>query len=187
MKDCRLAKVRDFFKKNHRFPSYSEMLGLFKLSSKNAVYKIVRQWIEEGLLKKVNKKISPTKAFFSLPLLGSVKAGPPSLADEDLDFLSLDDYLIDKPEASFLLKVSGDSLLGVGIMPGDLVIIEKKKQASFGQIVLAFIDKQWTLKILKKKNGRVRLESANKKYSPFYPNQELELFGVVRGVIRRVN
>lgn len=183
----RLATIKKFYKKHNRLPSYSEMLNLFGVSSKNSIFKIVTRWITDGILKKDGNKLAPTSKFFALPLLGLVRAGFPILAEEDRDYLTLDDYLIEDPQSSFLLKVRGDSLIGLGIFDGDIVIIERKKQATQGDIVLAQIDREWTLKILKKDGIRVYLESANPKYPPFYPHQELQIFGVVKAVVRKFN
>lgn len=183
----RLSKIKKFYKKHKRLPSYSEMLELFNISSKNAVFKIVHKLIELGFMQKKDNKLAPTSKFFALPLLGTVRAGFPILAEEDRDYLTLDDYLIEDPQSSFLLKVRGDSLIGLGIFEGDIVIIEKKKQAISGSIVLAQIDREWTLKILKKDINKVYLESANPKYPPFYPLQELQIYGVVKAVIRKYN
>ena len=183
----RLSKIKTFYKKHRRLPSYSEMLQLFNLSSKNAVFKIIHKLTELGFLKKEANKFAPTSKFFALPLVGLVKAGFPILAEENRDYLTLDDYLIGDPQSAFLLKVSGDSLIGLGIFDGDIVIIEKKRLATSGDIVLAQIDREWTLKILKKDGIRAYLESANPKYPPFYPKQELQIFGVVKAVVRKFN
>ncbi|MBM3208962.1 LexA family transcriptional regulator [Candidatus Shapirobacteria bacterium] len=182
----RLEKAKEFYSKHRRFPSYAEMLKLFGLVSKNAIYKIVQKWVEEGLVAKINRKLSPTPKLFSLPLLGFVKAGFPAAADEELDFLSLEDYLVAHPESSFLLKVRSDSLNGIGILPGDLVVVEKRTQASAGDVVLARIDSEWTLKILQKEKEKAVLVSANPIYPPFYPQEELQIFGIVKGVARKL-
>lgn len=185
----KLSLIKKFYWENHRLPSYSEMLKIFGLSSKNSIFKIVKKLIEEGFLKKINNKLAPTPKFFALPFLGLVKAGFPILAEENREYLTLDEYLIDDPNSSFLLKVSGDSLIGVGIFDGDIVIIERKNQALPGDIVLAQIDKEWTLKILKKNRatGKFYLESANIKYPPMYPKYDLQIFGVAKAVIRKFN
>jgi len=185
----RLDKVKKFYWRQKRLPSYAEMLKIFNLSSKNTIFKMVKKWLEEGFLKKDGSKLSPTKKFFSLPLLGLVKAGFPILSEENKNYLSLDEYLIEDPQSSFLLKVSGDSLSGIGIFEGDIVIINKKKEAHPGQIVLAQIDRGWTLKILKRDrlHRKIYLESANPKYPPLYPHQELQIFGTVKAVIRKMN
>lgn len=189
MKQNYLDAVKGFYKKNKRLPSYSEMLTLFGFSSKNAIYKIVQKWLEDGLIKKDNNKFAPTSKFFSLPLLGVIKAGFPILAEENKSYLTLDEYLIEDPQTSFLLKVSGDSMINAGIFDGDIVIVEKNNEAINGDIVLAQIDKEWTLKILRRdrtKNIRF-LEAANPKYPPFYPKQELQIYGIVKGVVRKFN
>lgn len=187
MNDNRFNKLKKFYKKLKRLPSYSEMLQLFNLSSKNSIYKIVEKWIKRGFLKKESRKLMPTTKFFSLPLLGIVKAGFPILAEENKNYLSLDEYLIEDPTSSFLFKVSGDSLINLGIFDGDIVIIERKKQALSGEIVLAQIDKEWTLKILRRDRGKIYLKAANPKYPPFFPREELQIFGVVKAVIRKIN
>lgn len=185
MKPDYLTAIKRFYGKMKRLPSYSEMLELFGVSSKNAVHKIVHKWIEEGLLNKENSKLAPTSKFFSLPVLGMVRAGQPILADENKSYLTLDEYLIDDPTSSFLLKVRGDSMVNAGIFEDDLVVIDMKRRAHSGDIVLAEIDREWTLKYLKKDRDRLYLEAANEKYPPLYPKKELKVHGVVKGVIRK--
>jgi len=182
----RLNIIKKYYRRNRRLPSYSEMLKLFGLASKKAIFDIVHKWIDEGFLKKINNKLAPTSKFFALPLLGIIKAGFPILAEENRDYLTLDEYLIEDPTSSFLLKVSGDSLIQAGIFEGDIVVIEKDKQASTGDIVLAQIDREWTLKILEKTHDGVRLRAANPKYPPFSPSQELTIHGVVKAVVRKI-
>ena len=121
-----------------------------------------------------------------LRLLGSVQAGFPSPAEEELiDTLSLDHYLIDKPEASFLLKVSGDSMKDAGILPGDLVIVERGRRPKNGDILLAHIDGDWTIKYYRRAGDTIELVPANPSYPVIRPKGELNLGGVVRSVIRR--
>jgi repressor LexA len=185
----RLNALKKFFKKNRRLPSYSEMLRLFGFSSKNAVFKLINKWVEAGLLKKESGKLAPTTQFFALPMYGVIRAGYPILAEENKNYLTLDDYLIEDPSTAFLLKVSGDSLTGVGIFEGDIVIIERKKEAGSGDIVLAQIDHEWTLKIFKKDRLKrlTYLEAANPKYPAFHPRENLEIYGVVKAVVRKLN
>lgn len=180
--------LKTFYGKHRRIPTYQEMLGLFRLKSKNAIFKIINKLIELGYLVRDQKRIAPTSLFFSLPLYGVIKAGYPILADEQRDYLTLDEYLITNPKNSFLLKVSGDSMENAGIFDGDIVVVEKNRHAQPGDIVLAQIDQEWTLKILKK--DRIKkvsyLMAANPKYPPFYPKQELTIHGVVQAVCRKI-
>ncbi len=119
-------------------------------------------------------------------ILGLVEAGWPSPAEEELrDTLSLDEFLVQNPDASFLLKVSGDSMTGAGILPGDLVIVDRGQIAKNGDIVVAEVDGEWTMKFLKKSGDRVYLVPANPKYKPIQPKNELKITGVVTAVVRK--
>jgi repressor LexA len=122
----------------------------------------------------------------NLRIAGNVKAGWPTPAEEELsDTMSLDEYLIRNKEATYMLKVSGDSMIDAGIMPGDMVLVERGVPEKDGHIVVAEIDGKWTMKYLRKRNGKVYLEAANKKYPLFYPKEDLKIAAVVRAVIRK--
>ena len=181
-----LSPIKKFYRLNRRLPSYSEMLKVFNVASKKTVSMYIEKLIDEGFLKKENRKLSPTKMFFGLPLYGMIQAGYPIIAEQDRSYLTIDEYLIEKPDSSFLLKVRGDSMINVGIFEGDLVVVEQKKLVEQDDIVLAEIDREWTLKIFKKDGKKVFLLAANSKYPPFYPKQELKIHGVVRAVLRKV-
>lgn len=183
----KLNKIKKFYFKNKRLPSYSEMLKMFGLSSKKSIYDLVKKFIEKGFLQKKDGKLSPTSLFFSLPVLGIVKAGFPIMADEQREYLSLEEYLIDDPNSNFLFKVKGDSLVEIGIFEGDFVIIKKTKMALPGDVVLAEIDGEWTLKVFRKnRKGLTYLEPANTNYPVLYPKFRLDIFGVVQAVVRKM-
>ncbi|MDR3643283.1 MAG: translesion error-prone DNA polymerase V autoproteolytic subunit [Candidatus Doudnabacteria bacterium] len=128
----------------------------------------------------------PGNIFYFITLAGTVEAGWPSPAEEELsDTMSLDEYLVRNKEATYMLKVSGDSMVDAGIMPGDMVLVERGVAEKDGHIVIAEIDGKWTMKYLRKRGGKIYLEAANKKYRPFYPKENLKIAAVVRAVIRR--
>lgn len=183
----RLQILRKFYFKHKRLPSYQEMLLLFKLKSKNAIFRVVKKFIEHGFLKKdENKHLIAKPMLFGTKILGNVEAGFPSAAEEELvDAVSLDDYLITNKQASFLLKVSGVSMINAGIRPGDLVIIERGREAKNGDIVVASVDNEWTIKRLKKTGKEIVLMPENPRFKPIYPKNSLILGGVVVGVIRK--
>ncbi len=183
----KLLALKNFFYRYKRLPSYAEMLPLWQLSSKNAVFKNIQKLIEQDYLQKDKfAKIAPTQAFFSLNLYGSVPAGfPVPTPDEQAELMSLDEYLIEHPNRTFLLKVSGDSLKDIGILPNDLVLIEKTSLSKTGQVVLANVDSEWTLKILDKTKTGLQLLPANSKYPVIVPKNELLIYGVVKGVVRK--
>ena len=121
-----------------------------------------------------------------LPILGLVEAGfPTSVGEELMDTMSIDEFLIENKEATYLLKVKGDSMIGAGIMPGDLVIVERGRPARVGEVVVAEVDREFTLKYFRKKGNKIYLESANKKYKPIFPKEELKILAVVRALIRK--
>ncbi|MBN1665015.1 MAG: repressor LexA [Deltaproteobacteria bacterium] len=179
--------VASFYRERRRMPTYSEMLDLFGVKSKSVVHYWVEKLIEKGVLEKdAGGFLKPLRASIGLPMVGEVAAGFPSPAEEELrDIISFDEYLITRPESSFLLKVSGDSMIGAGIMEEDLVIVEKGREPKNGDIVLAEVDGDWTMKYFQKKGREVTLEAANPKYPVIRAKTELRLGGVITAVIRK--
>ena len=182
-----LARLTEFFRANHRMPTWREMLRLFRYRSLNAVTKCVDRLIATGELRRDrNGHLSLAHPFNHTRVLGVVEAGFPSPAEEELvDTMSIDEYLIDHKEATYLLEVKGDSMIDEGIKEGDMVVAERKGEPHDGDIVIAEVDGGWTMKYFRKKGTTVYLEPANKKYRPIYPEHELKIAAIVRGVIRK--
>ena len=185
--DSAILKLRSFFLTNKRLPSYREMCSLLGFCSKKTSFELVKKLVREGILEKDEYgKLIPKRLFPPLPVLGTIHAGHPSSSEQSLlETMSFDNYLVNKPEKSYILKVSGDSMIDAGINSGDFVVIEKDKQPSQGDIVVAYIDGEFTLKYFTKNDGKILLMPANKKYSPLSPMQELSIFGVVVSVMRK--
>lgn len=176
-----------FFRERRRMPTYEEMVALLGVRSKSVVSFWVDKLVAADILEReAGGRLSWKQRPFSIPLVGEVTAGFPSPEEEELrDILSLDEYLVARPEASFLLQVSGDSMIGEGIMPGDLVIVEKGRQPKSGDVVIAEVDGEWTMKTFRKEKGEIYLEAANPKYPLIRPREELKLAGVVTAVVRK--
>lgn len=184
--DPKKLKIRNFYIEHKRLPTYKEMEILLDYSSKGSVLYYVNKLIEEGFLSRENKKIVRGSEFFTLKVLGLVEAGFPTIADEDAsNTLSLDELLIDHKEATYMLSVKGDSMKDAGILDGDMVLIDRTETARPDKIVVAEVDGEYTLKYLRKKDGKFFLEPANKAFKPIYPKQELRIQGVVTAVIRK--
>ena len=168
-------------------PSYSEIGKLLGLRSKDSVFKFVNKLERIGTLKRDEKgRLIPRSLSGSIRVLGTVEAGFPSPAEEELiDTLSLDDWLIQNRDATFLLKVSGDSMIEAGIMPGDMVLIDRSLTPQSGDIIIAEVDGEWTMKFFRKRSDGVMLVPANPKYKPIRPKDELKIAGVVTAVIRK--
>lgn len=156
-------------------------------ASKNAAYKLAQKLIDQGYLDKDDSgKLIPRKLFAPLPNSGIIKAGFPTVADEEInDLVSFDEYLIQRPEATFVLTVSGDSMIEAGIHDGDIVLVDRMQTVRVGDIVVANVDGEWTLKYYQKHGGKVVLVPANKNFDNIYPEQSLEVAGVVISVIRK--
>jgi len=183
-----VAKIMGtFFRDHRRMPTYTEMMTLLNVQSKSAVEFWVKKLLSNGILKKDKKGfLIPLRPFLGLPMVGSIQAGFPSPEEEALrDVISMDEYLITKPDSSFLLNVTGDSMIGEGIREGDLVIVEKGREPKNGDIVIAEVDGEWTMKYFTRKGKTIVLEAANPKYPPIKPRSELRLGGVVTAVIRK--
>lgn len=182
-----VAKLRTFWRRERRLPAYGEMLGLFGYQSKNAVFGALRKLEELGFLERKNgRTVATGRLTGGLRLLGAVRAGFPSPAEEELaDTLSLDDLLIRRPEATFMLTVQGDSMIAAGIMPGDLVLVEKGGTPKPNDIVVAQVDDEWTLKYYMKDGDGVRLDPANPNYPSIRPKRSLFIGGIVKAVIRK--
>jgi len=183
----KVNKLREFYAREHRMPGYNEMLDLFAYRSKNAVFGLIRKLDQLGYIVKKHRKIAATgKLLGNIKLLGSVQAGFPSPAEEELiDTLCLDEFLIERPEATFMLKVTGESMIDAGIHPDDMVLVEKGKQPKNGDIVIAEVDGEWTMKYFVRDRKGIRLEPANKNFSTIHPRNSLEVGGIVRTVIRK--
>ena len=180
-------KILNFYESKKRMPSYSEIMDILGFKSKNAVYKLVNKLIDAGIISKdSNGRIIPNNLFQEVKLLGLVEAGIPSVASEEaLDTMNLDNYLINNRESTYLLEVKGDSMIVEGIKEGDLVIVERKSDPKDGDIVIAEVDGGWTMKYFRKKGNSVYLQPANKNYKPIYPEQDLKISAIVKGVIRK--
>ena len=180
-------KLYKFYQKNKRMPSFREIGRITGLKSTNAVSKLVDRLVARGIVKKdAAGKLIPKRLPGSTRILGTVAAGFPSPAEEELvDTITIDEFLIANKEATYMLKVSGDSMIEAGIHPGDMVLVERNRSPKEGDIVIAEVDKEWTMKYLKTQNGRLVLEPANKKYKTIVPGDELEIAAVVIAVIRK--
>jgi repressor LexA len=183
----RVREISGFYHQKGRMPSFSEVGELVGLRSKNAVFKLIRKLERLDVLGRDEKgRLIPRSMAFPVKMLGTVEAGFPSPAEEELaDTLSLDDLLIQNRDATFLLRVSGDSMSGAGILPGDMVLVDKGQSPKSGDIVIAEVDGEWTMKYLRKRGNSVTLLPANPKYKPIKPKKELKISGVVTAVVRK--
>jgi SOS regulatory protein LexA len=184
----RSQKLRAYLLRTKRFPSYAELTKIFDVASKNAVKKILER-LESAELVAYD---ASARSWDALPRLtgiamrGMIGASWPSPAEEELtDAITLDDYLIENKQASFLLRVSGDSMIDAGIHPDDMVIVQRGRTPKNGDIVIAQVDHAWTMKRYQKRGRTVVLVAENINYPVITPSEEIKIDGVVTGVVRK--
>ncbi len=187
-------KQKTFFEKlksmygQDTLPSFEIIAKEFGFKHKNSVWQYFNKLKEENLIQEKNGRFFINKELFGAVLFSSaVKAGFASVADDYIEKrVSLDEsFKINNP-STFLFTVSGDSMIDLGIFEGDKVIVEKTNTARNGDIVIAFIDGGYTLKTYRNKNGKVWLEPANKNYPNLYPKEQLVIFGIAQGIVRKL-
>lgn len=118
-----------------------------------------------------------------------VHAGFPSPAEHYIEReLDLNEYLSSHREATYYVRVTGDSMIGADILPGDILCVDRSIDFFDGAIIVASVDGEFTVKYLRKQNGIVHLEPANPHYPPlfFTPQQDVRFWGVVTGVVRKI-
>ncbi len=171
-------------------PSSREIINHFGWSSPKAATDVLDTLKRKGLLASdsySSRKYRLTELAIGLPILGEIPAGFPVDSQEiQEEYFTLNPAsfgIIDRATA-FFLRVKGDSMIGRKIFDGDLVLVEKTGQPRHQDIVAALIDNESTLKTLIHENGKVWLRSENPAYPDLIPFQELQIQGIVRGVIR---
>ena len=183
-----VAALQDYYARHRALPSYASIGSLLGLRSKSSVAALVARLKLAGILESTpDRRLAPTRRFFQRQLAdASVPAGLPSaIEDAAGDALTIDDYLIERPSQTVLVRVKGDSMVDAGIFEGDLAVVEKRSSARRGDIVVAIVDNQFTLKRLDLERGRFVLRPENKAYPVIRPEGALEIFGVMVGLVRK--
>ena len=184
-----LSSLQDYYAQHRALPSYASIGQLLGLKSKSSVAAMVARLKLAGFIDSTpDKRLAPTKRFFERALAESpVHAGLPNPIDDgEADALTIDDYLIEHPSQTVLVRVKGDSMVDAGILDGDLVVVEKAAAAKRGDIVIAIVDGQFTLKRLELDRGTFVLKPENKAYPVIRPEGTLEIFGVMTGLVRKL-
>ncbi len=191
-----LNYIREFQTKRGYSPSLADLALAFGVRSKNAIAKVVNALLREKQLEKDPKgriKIleMPTEDSerpqpMVLPLFGPIAAGFATAAEEQAEEqITVEDFLVRDRARTFLLRVKGDSMINAGIQEGDIVIVERGKEPKVNDIVVGILDGEFTLKRLKRNKGKFYLQAENPAYPDLYAVEDLQVAGVVRGVMRK--
>ncbi|MCL2440718.1 MAG: transcriptional repressor LexA [Treponema sp.] len=187
-----LTFIADYIKKNSYPPSIREIADHYSISVKGA-HDHITALRKKGHLRHTDKRPRtmglvhkrPEDAdMMEIPLLGSVAAGVPLLAEENFDGnVLMHRSMLKKNKKYFALKVKGDSMSGAGILEGDTAVIEKQSTVKNGEIAVAVIDEAVTLKRFYKESSRIKLQAENPAYKPIY-SQEVKILGRLFTIIR---
>ena len=192
----RQREVLDFIAKyvhTHTYsPTIREVADHFSISVKGA-HDHLTALRKKGLLKQGDKKPRTMELVknkeeeetIEIPILGTVAAGRPILAEENIDgSIQLHRSMIKKGRQYFALNVRGDSMEEAGIMDGDTAVIEHQNIVKNGEIAVVMMDDAVTLKTFYRESKRIRLQPENSKYNPIFCSGDVRILGKLAHIIR---
>jgi len=192
-----LSFIQRFARERGYPPTIREIGREYGISSTNGVRYYLNLLEKEGHLRRserisrgiegMAKPSAPASA--GIPLLGRVAAGQPTLAEESFEGAVEPGDMFGDRSGLFALRVRGDSMTGAGIMAGDYVIVRHQDNANAGEMVVALLENEATVKYYRPGRGRVELVAANPAYEPIVvdPQGGFRILGVVKGVLRTVS
>lgn len=191
-------RVFDYLKEQIREkgypPSIREICAALNFKSTSSVHQYIARLAEKGYIDKGDLKTRAIKIVgdeptISIPIVGKVAAGEPILAQENIeDYFSIGESFFsqsDLKNETFVLKVQGESMINAGINNGDYIIVSKENTARNGQIVVAMIDGNATVKTFYKEKNYVRLQPENDTMEPIIV-KDVQIVGKVVGLFRKI-
>jgi len=185
--------IQRFRREKGSAPTIREIGQQFEIASTNGVRYYLNLLEKAGYIRRtggISRGIGPSTATAptGIPILGRVAAGQPILAEENWSGTLDLDQVFGGTDNLFALQVRGDSMIDAGILQGDHVIVQKQDHARSGEIVVALVNEEATVKYYRPHKDHVELVAANAKYSPIVVGGDTDfgILGIVRGVIRTV-
>jgi repressor LexA len=183
--------IEKYSQKHDRSPTFEEIQSHFEYKSLGTVHDYVSALKEKGYIGKSSRRwnsLELMQTATSVPLLGKVAAGRPIQYFKTEEKLEVPQDMAREMGKFFALQVLGDSMIDEGILENDFVIIRKQPSVENGQIVVASIENEATIKYFYKKKNQIELHSANQKYAPILisSEQDFKIEGLFRGLIRKV-
>lgn len=198
MLNDRAREINNFIQRFRRergsAPTIREIGGHFGITSTNGVRYYLTMLEKAGYIRrdpKVSRGIGPTSEparMQGIPVLGSVAAGAPISAEQNYEGSLEMTEMFGQTDTLFALRVRGDSMVDAGILDGDHVIVHKQEEARAGEIVVALLEDEATVKYFHPRRGHIELIAANEKYDPIIVDSDtpFRVLGTVRGVVRTV-
>lgn len=184
-----LCRLQDYYARWRSVPAYDRLCQLWGLASRSAVAKVLERLRQQGFLERTpDGAWIPLQRFFERFMARqTVQAGAPDAdADAGMTPLLIDELLVDTPSRTLLVTVRGDSMIDANIFEGDVVVVNRQAEAAPGEIVVALVDGELTVKRLQRDSGGWLLHPENPDYPDIRPKGGLELVGVVTGLARRL-
>lgn len=190
-----LKYIAEYLSEHSYPPSYQEIADAFNIASKNGVVRHLKALIRKGYIEKtdtsarsiriINQKYQSSTNMVSVPVIGRVAAGFPILAEENIeDYVAVPRRIIKSEGRYFALRVQGESMINAGIFDGDLVIVRSANKGISGDIVVALVEDEVTVKRLISNGNKNYLKAENPEYPNIDPQQEWRIQGKVVGLIR---
>jgi repressor LexA len=191
----RILEVIRAFTADHGYPpSVREIGERVGLSSSSTIHAHLKALERRGLISRDPTKpralrsgsIPPPADAVVLPILGRVAAGVPITAQEDVEGeFVLSTAFVPRASNAFMLRVQGDSMVEAAILDGDLILVRPQRTAENGEIVVAMLDGEATVKRFYREPNRIRLQPENQRMTPIYAS-DVEIVGRVEAVVRRL-
>lgn len=191
-------RVLDYIKETIRTtgypPSVREICAALNFKSTSSAHQYISRLADKGYIDKKDLKtrairVIGAESTISVPIVGKVAAGEPILAQENIeDYFSIGESFFRQDELkndNYILKVQGESMINAGINDGDYIIVSKQETARNGQIVVAMIDGNATVKTFYKENGYIRLQPENDTMEPIIV-KDVIILGKVVGLFRKI-
>lgn len=184
-----LKFIKEYIKKNGYSPSIKEIMSYFSFSSPTSVISYLNALENKGYIKrerKISRGITVRDEFIDIPILGRIPAGLPKIEEENrVGYLNINKEFLGEGEY-FSLIVKGDSMKEAGIFDGDYAIVKKDTEIRNGDIVVAFINGEYTVKYFFKGEGFIELRPANSLYQSIILKEDPLIIGKVVGIFRRI-
>jgi len=182
-----LERIQNYFLAEHNLPWFRKAMEVIKVKSTSVVHRFYLQLAEEWFVRKVGGVYEATEKLWAMPYFRSISAGFPGTTSQiDREAMNIQSYLVTSPAKTMIIKVQWDSMQDAGIMSGDMVVVNTGLGWNLGDIVVAQVDGEFTLKYLAEDGKWDRyLLAGNPNYPAIYPEWELLVKGVVTGSFRR--
>ncbi|MFZ1019017.1 MAG: transcriptional repressor LexA [Candidatus Cybelea sp.] len=189
-----LDVIRAFTAERGYPPSVREIGERVGLSSSSTIHAHLKALERRGMISRDPTKpramrsagFVPGHDTVVMPILGRVAAGVPITAQEDVEGeFALSAAFVPRSSDAFMLRVQGDSMVDAAILDGDLILVRPQRSAENGEIVVAMLDGEATVKRFYRESGRVRLQPENRTMAPIYAS-DVEIVGRVEAVVRRL-